>query len=225
MYIPGSGWVAFEPTPGRGAPNAAQWTNVGRQQAGDNGATVDLPPLEQPTGPTLPDTPADEAASPATTEAVAAAPSGVIPGWYATVGLLLLGAIAGFALYALAISIAKRSRQSRRFNAAGDNRGRVQAVWSDAVEQLSPLGLDQEAAETVREFADRAGKLAPVAAPVLAKLGSLTVQASYAPNEPADSDVQAARGHRDEVQSTVQQLTTPTQRWRTLLDPRPLFKT
>ena len=32
VYIAGAGWVAFEPTPGRGAPNASAYTGVPEAQ-------------------------------------------------------------------------------------------------------------------------------------------------------------------------------------------------
>jgi len=33
VYIAGAGWVAYEPTPGRGAPNAEAYTGVQEEQA------------------------------------------------------------------------------------------------------------------------------------------------------------------------------------------------
>ncbi|MEY2403381.1 MAG: hypothetical protein QOD38_932, partial [Acidimicrobiaceae bacterium] len=40
VYIAGQGWVLFEPTPGRGAPNAEQYTHVAESQASQDGNTA-----------------------------------------------------------------------------------------------------------------------------------------------------------------------------------------
>ena len=43
VYFPGQGWVPFEPTPTRGAPNAQQYTNVPEQQAAHGGGATTVP--------------------------------------------------------------------------------------------------------------------------------------------------------------------------------------
>src|SRR5439155_9684535 len=51
VYVDGYGWVAFEPTPGRGAPGAEAYTGVPEQQAAP--ATREVP---EPSPATVPQT-------------------------------------------------------------------------------------------------------------------------------------------------------------------------
>ena len=48
----GQGWVPFEPTPTRGAPNAQQYTNVPEQQATEGGGATTVPTTSVATTPT-----------------------------------------------------------------------------------------------------------------------------------------------------------------------------
>lgn len=224
VYIPGSGWVPFEPTPTRGAPNAAQWTGVEPEQAA--GATTEPAPSPTPvqTTPEFEDPSFDVPDDIAAPELPAAAPSGDggVPGWLLVAGAAIVGAAAVVGLYAALVVGTKRSKSRRRFAQAGSNRERVAAVWTDTVETLRPLGLAHTETETMPEFVRRAGTEAAPMRIDLERLGDLAVQASYAPNDPSDTDVEAAKTHRDNVADAVQALTSSSDRIKNSLDPRPL---
>ena len=126
-----------------------------------------------------------------------------------------------WALAALVIG-AKRSRSRRRFAQAASNRERVAAVWTDTVESLRPLGLSRTSTETIPEFARRAGVEAAPTRADLERLGNLAVQASYAPGDPSDTDVENAKTHRDNVAGAVHAMTSSSDRIKNSLDPRPL---
>ncbi len=223
VYIPGSGWVPFEPTPTRGAPNAAPWTGVQPAQAGG-----DIPEEPEPTPdgaaapPNVPEEPLiDVPTDPGSAEADGAAREGV-PRWLKIAALVLVSATALGGLYALGIVAIKRSRSRYRFARAADNRERVNAVWTDTVESLRPLGLEHQPTETIREFAERAGRASVPARRDLLGLSELAVEATYGPREPSDESVEAAQQHREGVAATVQALTTTTDRLKDSLDPRTL---
>ncbi len=222
IYIPGSGWVAFEPTPTRGAPDSASWTGIEAQQAGSGGVPEAVPTL-QPAPAAANDREEFQDEAPLAIGATSANDEGIIPGWYATVGLVLVGAAAAFALYALAISSTKRRQARLRLANAPDNRARVGAIWSDAVAGLRPIGLHQSSSETIQEFSNRANKRTR-AGHDLVKLGAIAVDASYSRDAPADPVVHAAEAHRNAIKGAVGSLTTRSQRWSDVLDPRPLFR-
>ncbi len=223
VYIPGSGWVPFEPTPTRGAPNAAGWTGVQPAQAGEDVDPDAAPtPGGAPVDPNIPEEPLfDLPQDPGAARDGVGAEDGV-PRWLQLSALVLLGAVVLGVVYGLAMVALKRYRSRYRFARAADNRERVVAVWSEAVDALRPLGLARQPAETIREFAERAGQTSTPARRDLVGLGELAVEATYGPREPSDESVEAAQLHRDGVVATVQALTTTTDRLKDSLDPRTL---
>ncbi|MGI9624984.1 MAG: transglutaminase TgpA family protein, partial [Acidimicrobiales bacterium] len=227
VYIPGSGWVPFEPTPSRGAPNGFEWTGVSQAQANETGLNGDPTPVPAATPiprDELPQPPADGGTTDTEPLDSSAASNDGIPGWLSAtlIAIVVLALLGG--LYAFAVINLKRSRTNRRFAAAENNRERVDAVWTETVDSLRPLGLAQQPAETATEFSSRAGKETVTAADPLDKLSTLTVQATYSPSDPDDQAVDSARAHRDDVAQVVQSATTTTDRLKESLDPRPLVK-
>lgn len=225
VYIPGSGWVPFEPTPTRGAPNAAQWTGVAAEQAAEGGSTAaPQTPVEAPTqGPFdippelgQPDEPRESA--PQIVEDAG------VPRWLKVVGLVALGAIALAGVYAAAVLGLKRRRNKRRFALAETNSGRVNAVWDETIESLTPLGLQPTPSETMPEFARRVGTENALAKADLQELGTLAVAARYGPRDAEDAAVSAAESHRDAVATAVVASSTSTDRLKDSLDPRVLVK-
>jgi transglutaminase-like putative cysteine protease len=77
VYFTGIGWVAFEPTPGRGAPGAQSYTGVTPQQAPLNGSG---PPAASTSPPTTTLTRPGVAASAQASSFAVAAPSSVTSG-------------------------------------------------------------------------------------------------------------------------------------------------
>ena len=182
VYFAGAGWVAFEPTPGRGAPGAEDYTGLPEQQAepGDAGTV----PTSVPT--TTPATQPGQATAPAT-----AAPDPVPeqdspagrPLWRHPVVvvalLVLLGGVGG----ATATAVFRAVRRRRRRAAAATPAERVLVAWAEAAESLAAAGAARRPAETLHEHAARAPVVAPLspeAGRALASLAHDATAASYA---------------------------------------------
>ncbi|MFZ4669191.1 MAG: transglutaminaseTgpA domain-containing protein [Microthrixaceae bacterium] len=151
-----AGWVAFEPTPGRGNPQAAGYTGVEAAQA--------PPPPEQAastTSTTTPTTTSPSAAAPdlpsevdasatVTTEPPRpAATGGGVTSWWplATVLLLLAGLVT-------AVPVVRRLLRRRRHR-TDPMIGAIGVAWDDTVDVFRALGVASSATETPIEFADR----------------------------------------------------------------------
>lgn len=231
VYIPGSGWVPFEPTPTRGMPNAQAWNggiDAEQSQAGGTGGPVPTPTpgvLPTPTpGEIFPD--ADGFNPPTDRDIGGPTTTGDdgFPRWLAITALVLVGIAFVSAVYSAIVIGLKKRRTQRRFVTAETNSGKVDAVWQETIETLRPLGLAPRATETSQEFSRRAGvETAPARKP-LARLGQLSVEATYGPGDMSEGAVAAAESHRDEVVEAVNELTTTSERLKDALDPRPLVK-
>lgn len=229
VFIPGAGWVAFEPTPGRGAPGAQGWTNVGPAQEGTGPETEAIPePTVAPApAPAAPAPAAPDTVPPPTTTQTAATDSGDgggLPAPIAWAGVVLAataGAIGAFAAGVTGLSSWQRSRRRRR---AGDNRARVRLAWDESIEALRPLGLSPLATETTTEFTGRLRNSSPAVTDELRALDALTVAAIYGPDEPDDATVSAAEAIRRRVVEAVHSATTRTRRLRCALDPRAVLR-
>ncbi len=184
VYIAGAGWVLFEPTPGRGAPNAA-YTNTDEQQ---DSVVATANPQSSTTVAENP--PSDPAASPsplnsASPTTVAAERSGgagrdtagPIGGWF---GLLLC--LAGLLLIALFAPLAwrrlQRWRRRRRCRSSAD---RLEQAWLEVSESLQWLGVRAELGETPAEFAARAQDRFGESL-ALGELAEILTVARYAPD-------------------------------------------
>jgi transglutaminase-like putative cysteine protease len=225
VFMPGAGWVAFEPTPGRGAPGAEGWTNVGPAQEGTGPETEALPeptaePIPVAPAPAVPDAIPDQPTQTATT----AADGEGVPRWLLWMGGILAVAVAVAAAYVAAITGVTAWQRSRRRRQAGDNRALVQLAWAESVEALRPLGVAPEPTETTTEFTRRLATSSAEVNAEIRSLDALTVAATYAPGEPDDDAVSTADAIRTRVVDAVAGATTRGQRWRSTLDPRALLR-
>ena len=232
VYIPGSGWVAFEPTPTRGAPGAAQWTGVEAQQAGATEAEQAAPRIENvaPTpefGSGVEDAPnpdelfGDQDSTPLTTS-IPGDDTGV-PGWLKNIGLGALAIVVALGAYVATVLAARRSRQSLRLRRADTARHRLDAIWHNGVEALAPLGIRRAESETIAEFTSRARRQAGRAHEPLVELGKLATVATYAASEPAPAVLATAEAHRQQIAEAVAHDVDFTTRLMHVLNPRNLF--
>lgn len=226
VFIPGAGWVAFEPTPGRGAPGAEGWTNVGPAQEGTGPDTEEA--LPEPTVEPIPVAPA-----PAVPDAIPTQPTqtttstttdGGVPRGLLWMGGIVAAAAATAGAYVATITALTSWQRSRRRRQAGDNRALVQLAWAESVEALRPLGVAPEPTETTTEFSRRLATSSPEVNAEIRSLDALAVAASYAPGEPDAEAVSAADGIRTRVVDAVARATTRSQRLRSTLDPRVLLR-
>lgn len=158
IYFEGVGWVPFEPTPGRGDPQATEYTGVEAAQA-------QAPPLQAATttsiaapGETVPgtSTPPSTVANEVDAVADPTATDGSGGGATAAARILVVVAIAlvaGGALLAATV-LTRRRHRGRGRGRGGD--ARIGDAWSRAAGWLSVIGLRPEPWETPTEFADRA---------------------------------------------------------------------
>jgi hypothetical protein len=217
VYIDGQGWVLFEPTPTRGAPNAG-YTHVPEEQSAGGGtsATTIVPTTEVPT--TLGAAPTTVPPSTTTTTTLPPA-SGVFDGPAGKVllgtGLLVLLAV----LYCVTVPLVWFGYRLRRRRAAVDARERVQVAWTESAEATGVLGVGPSVTETPAEFAQRAGSVLEDGS--FSALASLLEAAEYSPTGVVDEDADSAFALSAQVVVATRDRTSVTDRVRWALDPRP----
>ncbi|MDH3752786.1 MAG: DUF3488 and transglutaminase-like domain-containing protein [Acidimicrobiia bacterium] len=229
IYLDGAGWVAFEPTPGRGAPGAEEYTGVPEQQdetgpseAADPNLSDVLPPFPDPFA-------GDQAfADPDPLGALAETATG--RGAFETTGLdvpwrliaALTGVIAvvlvGFAL----VPVIGRRRRRARFDHLDDPRRRhALLAWNHVADVLAPLGLTPAPNETAGEFAARAtGRVG--ARQELERLATLITGARFAADPPDETTIDEIATAVAIIERAVRSRTTRWQRIRAEYDPRRL---
>jgi len=212
VYLSGYGWVAFEPTPGRGLPGAEAYTDVPAAQATQT-------PVQTAPEAALP----EETAEPSTDVAdPAPAPldqDGPGRPWLPVVVVLALGVT-----YAVGVPPANRQRRRRRRAAAGTPAARVLVAWADAEEDLSAAGLGQRPYETATEFARRVCRSAGPAGPSLVRLADDTSAASWSSGGVATDVAVRAEAEADAIARELSAQATVRDRVAKALDPRPLLR-
>ncbi len=222
VWFRGVGWVAFEPTPGRGSPdpNAEAVTGV-RPAQFEPGTTPATTAGSAPT--TVPPSPATLPSGHVAAGPPAASGSGHHTSWLVAL-LVAIGAIAAAAvLWAVALALLGRAVAARRRRHARTAAARVSLAWSLARGSLAATGLPARAWETPTEYAERVALTTLPAATIaaVARLAELEERASYSVSGPADGDVDAAAAAAKAV------LATARSRGRDALaawDPRPLIE-
>ncbi len=228
VYLAGYGWVAFEPTPGRGIPGAEAYTGLPEQQAtpGDPTTATTLPPTQANTATTTPDgqgAPTTVPASEAAARADRARPAGPGSPWPARV-MLALAVMVGLPLaWVGALTLVSRRRRERRRAGAVTTDQRVLVAWTEVLESLARAGTPPREWETPIEYARRAGGSTDVDHRVLNALAGAATAAGWGPGD-MDGDValRATRAAADLEQRIDQSLDTRT-RIRRAVDPRPLL--
>ena len=196
VWIDGSGWTRFEPTPGRGAPGDEAYTG---QPEAQEGAAAN-PPTSPSTTTAPAATPGDDGAAATTVPAAqsqaqaatttTAAPTsdravpGVIGGEVGVTSTLLfktLAIIAGVIFLAsLPIAIATwRSRREYR-SIIHDPRKRIGLAWAESQSALRLMGVSVSPSETPSELVQRVQMNNPAAATVLAPLATEVTNVTYA---------------------------------------------
>ncbi len=229
VFLAGYGWVAFEPTPGRGMPGAESYTGVPEQQAtpSDPTTATTRPPAE--TTPTS--TPGGQDGAPTTepgdTEAEpspgTANPPRSLPAWLGR-GALALAALVGVPLaWAGALAGIARLRRDRRRARAVTPRQRVLVAWAEVGESLTRLGIAPRPSETPIEYAQRAGGASRVDHRLLNALAGATSAAGWGPGDVDDEVAEQAARAAGDIEARVQDDLDARTRLRLALDPRPLL--
>jgi transglutaminase-like putative cysteine protease len=227
IYFDGLGWVAFEPTPGRGAPSAVEYTQVPAAQDSlvqpDNPdgpittTTVAQVPAEAVIDdPLVPDIDLDDQGGVAAPES-----GGVSLG--AVLRLLAVLAVAGAYLGGLpAWHWYRRQRRRQRISSPADE---VETAWAEVAESLElGLRLTRRPWETRHEYAQRlAADLRVPREPMTGLAEKATVARYYAAGVTPD-DAGHATHLAQEIETAVNARVSVYERWKRLIDPRRVLK-
>ncbi len=235
VYFAGTGWVRFEPTPGRGAPGDFAVTGHVANQA----TAVDAPepPTSAPaedggsgfTG--LPD-PSDGSSQDGSEEGsgFSGAPEGGAEaggddpeGGVPRLAVIIVLVLAAVALLLGAVPLLRRlGRRRERAALAGDPAGLIETWWSDAVEALTLARLAPRPVETPLELARRVTAALPAAGPI-EELAALATHGRYARNTPPSMAARAAAAASHVIDACRNQATLP-RRLAAELNPTTLFR-
>jgi hypothetical protein len=227
VYFPGQGWVLFEPTPTRGAPNAQQYTGVPEEQATPSGGATTAPSsTTASTGPATSSTPPtgqtinrDELLTGgqlSSTKQPSFWSTDRLGGQTLVGGGVIIFFVIAYALLVPAIWALYRRRRRQRAVAPDD---RVRLAWQESVESVGVLGVAPSRSETPAEFANRAAQ--SVETDRYADLATTLSAADFSASGVSENDADTAFEISDEVATTVRRQATGEQRIRAVLDPRP----
>lgn len=231
VWFDGLGWVPFEPTPGRGAPGAENYTNVSPEQDATGvdpdsvsdeaspGAApdVEISPQTSVAGP-LTTTPEGLPIDDATTggDGSDAAPAGASDASDAgngSGGSFPLQVLLVLALLALAAAAPAVIRRWRRNRAPADAGRAVSALWLRSVDDLRELGIRPNPAATPLEHAHVAADTFPVVARPFGSLAAAVTEVSFSPDGTAH-ELDECRLWSRQIERAVNDSISPVARMR-----------
>ncbi|HEX2048960.1 MAG TPA: transglutaminaseTgpA domain-containing protein [Acidimicrobiales bacterium] len=212
VYLSGFGWVAFEPTPGRGLPGAEDYTEVPPAQAADTTVQT-VPETTAPLEQLEPDQEITEPAAPAPVEESTAGRR-----WLPVAGLVAVLVV----LYTVGVPLAKRRRVLRRREGAVTPADRVLVAWAEATEDMAAAGFRARPDETAPEYAHRVCRAAGPAGPALVRLADDTSAAAWSAGGVAVEVAARAEREGAYVAGELKAQAGWRERLVKALDPRPL---
>ncbi|HEY2427325.1 MAG TPA: transglutaminase domain-containing protein, partial [Acidimicrobiales bacterium] len=228
VYFAGIGWIAFEPTPGRGSPDpsAQSITGVPPQSpdAGRPSTTPATPPTTVANGAAGP-SPASRPRPRLDTGNPAAGthhPGGSRLDLYVLAALAAALLLWGAALAALQWGLVARRRRHARTPSQ-----RIDVAWARAAEALTTARVPRRPWDTPREYAHRAARAAALpeaAADALAGLAAALSVAAYSPVSPSEADAASAEAAADLIAAAVAADRRWWERAVALVDPRPAWR-
>lgn len=235
VFISGAGWVPFEPTPGRGAPNASDYTGVPEAQdsfAAESPETEDaeaIPEdassLEQNLPPTP--TPVPDEAQPAEQpesleEEVEAVPE--VLGSSSNLIRNVLFAVAAVLLWVFGIPALKRMRRRRHAARVGtDPRRKTTLAWASTVDLLEDHGAPPFETESLHEYAERVQLEVPTTHPAFGELTALAITAAYRSTPPTNEQAESAQNLAVTIRKALEAEASWPERGMREIDPRPLM--
>ncbi len=226
------GWVAFEPTPGRGAPTMGDYAGIAPSQASAGGRSGGTEPLDEQLLP--PQVPQDQPSEPsqqgpeeARSDDLLSSISGTegTPArWPLALGIAGVGILAILGLYMLGAPALMAWARRRRRAMAGDRPGaRVMVAWEDSEESMALLGVVREPSETHGEFAKRAAGALASQAENIGELAATSEVAAYSADGPSTVATERAEQVADEIGAEARRSASRSRRLRAELDPRSIW--
>lgn len=227
VYLGQYQWVPFEPTPGRGNPNAVSYTGVAPQQADEAPERATTTTSTTTPGPTTTLSPdearelADRLAGVNTAGGSdSAATASPWPARLSIAGAVLLALAL---LYLVAVPSLLALRRRRRRHAAQDATSRVQLAWTESEEALVLADQERRPAETAHEFASRASARVPSQRAGLADLAGATDAALFGTDAVTERTAEQAEAVAVAVRDTVHRSVSKRRRVLRQLDGRRLI--
>ena len=227
VWFAGLGWVAFEPTPGRGAPSAVEYTQVAAAQ--DSLIQPDNPdgPITTTTGaPTAAPTFDEELQIPELNQEDQASPSAESSGGIA-LGTLLrtLGVLAVAGAYFGGLPAWHWFRRYHRRQQIATPADEVETAWAEAAESLElSYGLTRRLSETRHEYAHRLAADRRIPPEPMRALAERATVARYYPDGLSITDASQATKFAQEIEASVNARVPLFNRWKRLIDPRRILK-
>lgn len=205
VFIDGLGWLPFEPTPGRGNPDAVGLTGVPAQQDG-----TEPDPIDTTTSTTSDVAPTTTIATPASGVPTTVAPTdGASEGggqgsaalrWLALGVLGIVAGLGGGTALRLWV-IARRKRDLADVD--GDPRRAVAELYRRAVRDLNRVGMGPAPTETPQRLGETATEALGTGA--IRDLARIESNRRYGPHSPDTDDVAAALSAGDDIAAVVRQ--------------------
>ncbi len=229
VWFDGIGWVPFEPTPGRGSPDAVGYTGVAPEQftgTGEGTGTVQTTPATVPprdngdpdSSTTVPGGGAPGAGNGATTTTSAA--GGVGTGSSSTgSGVAWVVAVVA-ALLLLWVLVAPRVVRSLSRRHHRSERDRVISAWQRTLGALSLAGAPPVGGSTPLQYADAAEGATGVDHRALRELAVHVTRAVYSPRDIDGRAAERCELLSGEIDAICRDRTPTSVRIRAMVDPR-----
>ncbi len=223
VFLPDYGWVAFEPTPGRGNPVTEPVTGVPFEQDSGEGAPEPVAPATTVAPPTTPPTTPDNATDGNTTPTPLPEQEPLpVPETPKSTPWWLIGLFAALALAAGAIAgrVAwVRSARQRRYRPE-DPAGVPAGAWAEVTDRLALRRHDPNPSETASEFARRMEGETGLA--TLRPLSELAAAGAFGDTAPEQEQADEARRLAESASETVSSEWTRAERirWSLGVGPR-----
>ncbi len=233
VYLAGAGWVAYEPTPGRGIPNAEAYTGVPDQQAApsDPGGSV-IAPTTIP-GDTLPSAPrtaidpngADAGLDGRTASDAAGRPDPAYERLIIRPIARVAPAVGGLVLtYALLFPLGLLAWRAGRRRRARTPRAKIDLAWRESVESAALVGFAERPSDTYLERARQLARALPTTQVAVLTLARRMEAAAYSADGADDDDAEVAQAAARDISAAVRDVSSRKNRARRWFDPRSLVQ-
>jgi transglutaminase-like putative cysteine protease len=233
VFIAGAGWVAYEPTPGRGAPNAESYTGVREQQAAPNnpGGTVTAPPTTGgqtiPTGPSTsleirdPEGGITAGAGGDEGGGSDSAPVRLVLKPLARIAPIVAGLLLAYALLFPLGLLLRRALRRRRVTTPLEQ---IELAWLESVEEAALVGFHERPSDTYFERAHHLSAALPEAEGAAFALASRLEAGTYSAEGAVEEDAEVALTAAEDIRAATREQAALFVRVRRWFDPRSLVQ-